>query len=150
MPKFVLSPVEAAYLKELYRLREMKQEPLVSVIAGTFHVSMPSVIDVLQKLEKQGLVKRTPWRAPRLTRSGLALARQIIHSHRIIEVYYGDVFGLEDEYACAEASKIDYLVGATTVQKMCAALDRPAHCLHGFAIEHGSSDRRRSPTGSEG
>lgn len=146
MPKSDLGGVEAAYLKEAYRLQELNRAPSVSVLAREFGVSMPSVVGVLRRLEARGFVKRIPWKTPRLTASGLTRAERIIHDHRILEVYFGDVLGLDADDACAEASKIDYLVGSRTIGKMCGALHRPARCLHGFKIEHPRSDRsHRAP-----
>lgn len=149
MPKSPLSSVEASYLKKLYRLHELDRAPSVSVLAADFGVALPSVIDVLQKLEKKGLVRRTPWKAPRLTPAGLALAKRIIHNHRILEVYYGETLGLDDVYACAEASKIDYLIGSRIVGRMCETLHRPARCLHGFTIVHDNIERSDRAGSSE-
>ncbi len=145
MPKSDLSGIEAAYLKEAYRLRESGRLPSVSVLATEFGVTMPSVIDVLRKLERRGLVRRTPWKAPTLTQRGLAEARRIIHSHRVLEVYYGEALGLDEAYACAEASKIDYLIGTKAVERMCDTLHHPAHCLHGLTIEHVKDGRLQKP-----
>lgn len=150
MPKSDLSGIEASYLKEAYRLRESGRLPSVSVLAHGFRVTMPSVIDVLQKLERRGLVHRTPWKAPTLTKKGLAEARRIIHSHRVLEVYYGEALGLDETYACAEAAKIDYLIGTKAVERMCDTLHHPARCLHGFTIEHVKNGRMLKPAALEG
>ena len=148
MPKSVLSGIEAGYLKKAYRMRESGRLPSVSVLAHEFGVTMPSVIDDLRKLERKGLMRRTPWRAPTLTKKGLAEARRIIHSHRVLEVYYGEALGLDRAYACNEASKIDYLIGTKAVDRMCDTLHHPARCLHGFEIEHSKTGRTRRPAPS--
>ena len=150
MPKSDVSGIEAAYLKEAYRMKESGRLPSVSALAHEFGVTMPSVIDVLRKLERKGLVRRTPWKAPTLTKEGLAEARRISHSHRVLEVYYGEALGLDRAYACAEASKIDYLVGTKAVERMCDTLHHPAHCLHGFTIEHVRNGRLTKPRPSGG
>ena len=129
-------------------MRESGREPSVSVLAHEFGVTMPSVIDVLRKLECQGFVRRTPWQAPTLTKEGLAEARRIIHSHRVLEVYYGEALGLDEAYACAEASKIDYLIGANAVERMCDTLHHTAHSLHGLTIEHVKNGRLQKPAAS--
>ena len=148
MPKSDPTAIEAAYLKQAYRMRESGRLPAVTLLAHEFGVTLPSVIDVLRKLERKGLVKRTPWKAPSLTRAGLAEARRIIHSHRVLEVYYAEALGLDDTYACAEASKVDYLMGASAVERMCDSLHRPARCLHGLTIEHVRSRPSRKATAS--
>ena len=129
-------------------MRESGREPSVSVLAHEFGVTMPSVIDVLRKLECQGFVRRTPWKAPTLTKEGLAEARRIIHSHRVLEVYYGEALGLDEAYACAEASKIDYLIGAKAVERMCDTLHHPAHSIKALTIEHLKNGRLQKPAAS--
>jgi DtxR family Mn-dependent transcriptional regulator len=136
VPKLRLSGVEVAYLKEAYKLTESGEAPSVSLLAKKFGVSMPSVIEVFDKLEEKGLLLRKPWKVPKLTGMGLITARRIIHNHRVIEVYFAEKLGLGTNYSCNEATKIDYLMENQLVMKMCDALNYPAKCIHGHSIEH--------------
>jgi DtxR family Mn-dependent transcriptional regulator len=99
-------------------------------------VRLPTAIEILDRLEQKGLVMREPWKVPKLSKRGIALAGFIMHQHRIVELYFSRVLGLNSEKSCVEASKVDYLLDKTVIQKMCKALNRPSHCLHGYPIQH--------------
>jgi Mn-dependent DtxR family transcriptional regulator len=131
-----LSRSEVAYLETIYRLNETHEKPSISALAKRFSVRLPSAIEIVNKLEAKGLVVKRPWKAPELSRRGMALAESIIHQHRVLESYLNRKLGLSSELSCTQASKIDYLLEGDVVEKMCKALNRPNRCLHGNAIRH--------------
>ena len=131
-----LSRSEVAYLETIYRLNETHEKSSVSALAKRFGVRMPSAIEILDKLEMKGLVIKKPWRAPELSKRGIGLAESIIHQHRVLESYLNKKLGLSSELSCTQASKIDYLLDKSVVERMCKALNRPNRCLHGNAIRH--------------
>jgi len=132
-----LSRSEVAYLETIYRLNETHEISSVSALAKRFGVKLPSVIEILDRLEQKGLVVRKPWRTPELSKQGTELAELVMHQHRVVEVYLNKKLGMSTESSCAQAAKIDYLLGSDVVEKMCKALSRPARCLHGNPIQHG-------------
>lgn len=136
MQKIELTSTKNSYLLALWRLEEDKQELSTGKLAKIFDVKPPSVIDALKKLESYGLVRRAPWKRIGITKKGNDLALNIIHNHRILEVYFKKVLGLDDETSCREASKMDYLVGMGLIKKICKALNYPETCIHGKALVH--------------
>lgn len=132
-----LSRSEIAYLETIYRLNETHERSTVSTLAKRFGVRLPSVIEILNRLEQKGLVVRKPWRTPELSKQGSELAELVMHQHRIVEVYLNKKLGLSTESSCAQASKIDYLLERIVVERMCKVLSRPSRCLHGNPIQHG-------------
>lgn len=131
-----LTSTSASYLLALWRLEEDKQVLSTGKLAKIFDVKAPSVIDTLKKLESYGLVKRTPWKRIGLTKRGNDLALNMIHNHRILEVYFRKVLGLDDETSCREASKMDYLVDMKLIKRICRTLNYPEACIHGKALVH--------------
>lgn len=131
-----LSRSEVAYLETIYRLNETQEKSSVSALAKRFGVRLPSVIQILDKLETKGLVVKKPWGVPELSKKGNELAESIIHQHRVLESYLNKKLGLSSELACTQATKIDYLLDRDVVEKMCKALNRPNRCLHGNTIRH--------------
>jgi len=131
-----LTSTSASYLLALWRLEEDKQELSTGKLAKIFDVKAPSVIDALKKLESYGLVKRAPWKRIGLTKRGNDLALNMIHNHRVLEVYFRKVLGLDDETSCIEASKMDYLIGTKLIKKICKALNYPETCIHGKNLVH--------------
>jgi DtxR family transcriptional regulator, Mn-dependent transcriptional regulator len=131
-----LTRAEVAYLQTMYRLNESDDIASVSVLAKKFDVRPPTTIEILRKLQAKGLVIQKPWKVPELSSRGMALAESVIHQHRIIELYLNTTLGLNSQTSCDEATKIDYLLDKTVIEKMCKALNRPTKCLHGNPIKH--------------
>ena len=131
-----LTRSEVAYLHAMHRLGESRRATSVSALAKQFGVRLPTTIGILDKLEEKGLVMREPWKVPRLSRRGVVLAESIMHRHRIVELYFSRTLGLGSKESCLEASKVDYLLDKTVIQKMCKALNRPSCCIHGYPIQH--------------
>jgi DtxR family transcriptional regulator, Mn-dependent transcriptional regulator len=131
-----LTRAEVAYLQTMYRLNESDDIASVSVLARKFDVRPPTAIEILRKLQAKGLVVQKPWKVPELSTRGMAIAESIIHQHRIVELYLNTTLGLSSQTSCDEATKIDYLLDMTVIEKMCRALNRPTKCLHGNPIKH--------------
>ena len=130
-----LSRLEAVYLVELHKMADEARTG-TSALAARFGVKGSSVVDVVKRLEKKGLVVREPWRSISLTRRGEALAEQLIHNHRVIETYFHRVLNLPAQLACSEAQKLDSLLSWRTITSMCRALNCPTTCIHGEKIKH--------------
>jgi DtxR family Mn-dependent transcriptional regulator len=131
-----LTRAEVAYLQTMYRLNESEDIASVSVLAKKFNVRPPTAIEILRRLQAKGLVVQKPWKVPELSTRGMAMAESVIHQHRIIELYLNTTLGLSSQTSCAEATKIDYLLDKTVIERMCKVLKRPTKCLHGHPIKH--------------
>ncbi len=142
MPKTSLNQVETNYLREIYRAIERSSEVTTGWLAKTFNVRPASAVDVLNRLRNKRLVEKQGWGRIRLTRQGTILASQIIHNHRVLELYFNQGFGIPAEDACKEASKIDYLLGEIVIRKICEKLRFPDRCIHGLEVRHDSCGGR--------
>ncbi len=131
-----LTRAEVAYLQTMYRLNESDGIASVSVLAEKFDVRLPTAIEILRKLQAKGLVVQKPWKVPELSTRGMAMAESVMHQHRIIELYLNTTLGVSSQTSCTEATKIDYLLDKTVIEKMCKALNRPTQCHHGNPITH--------------
>ncbi|MEM3437459.1 MAG: metal-dependent transcriptional regulator [Nitrososphaerales archaeon] len=136
MQKIKLTSTETSYLLALWQLKEDRRELSTGKLAKIFNVKAPSVIDTLKRLESYGLVRRIPWKRIKLTKRGNCLALDIIHNHRVLEVYFNKFLSLDKETSCKEASKIDYLVGIRLIEKICKVLNYPETCIHGKPLVH--------------
>ena len=131
-----LSRSEIAYLETMYRLNESHDAASVSMLAERFNVRLPTVIEILDKLEQKRLVIKKPWKIPELSKKGILIAESVMHQHRIVELYFNAKLGIDSDLSCAEAPKIDYLLDPIVVGKMCKVLNRPNLCVHGHPIQH--------------
>lgn len=131
---------ESKYLMMLMRNIEDGVPIKTTSISRKMGVKAPSVVEVLDKLENQGLVRRVKWRETVLTNKGIRIAKRLLHNHRILEMYFVTFLNINEETACREASKIDLYVGQQTINAMCRALNRPCRCIHGKEVYHESCE----------
>jgi len=127
-----LSRGEARYLREIYvRSVELKERVTSTTLSRAFNVKPSSVIDVVKRLCRKGLLTRKLWSHIELTEEGLRLAKEIIHHHRVIEEFYIRVVGLDPKTAHSEACKIDYIVGCEVIERLYSMIGEPGRCSHG-------------------
>jgi len=134
MPKTVINIVEARYLAEIYRHLERSQKPTTGTLANIFKVRPASAVDVLNRLSRKQLVRKAGWGKFVLTTKGVELASSIIRNHRVLETYFHRELDLPPDQACAEAAKIDLLVGKTVVDRLWGRLENPTKCIHGWPM----------------
>lgn len=132
-----LSEVEAKYLKRIYEAMVEDKRNITSYeLARYFGVKTPSSIDALKRLQKKGLVVREVWGPVNLTDEGIKLAKELLHTHRIVESFFSEILGLPLDVACQEAAKVDYLLDEEVAMRICEKMHRPLRCPHGRAIPH--------------
>jgi DtxR family Mn-dependent transcriptional regulator len=129
---------EAECLKEIYNASIEDNARVSSItLARVLGIKPPSVIDVLKKLAKKGLVERKPWSYIKITEKGLKVAREIMHHHRVLEQFYTKLLKLDPDTACKEASKVDYLIGCNVVTSIYHLIGTPERCFHGNPLYRG-------------
>jgi DtxR family Mn-dependent transcriptional regulator len=133
-----LTPTEARYLKELQRAVERGDSPTSVYLARRLGIKPPSAIDVLERLEAKGLVRRAKWSEVRLTARGERAARELLHHHRVLEEFFMVQLGFSREAACGEASRLDYWGSCRLVRALCTLTGRPERCTHGRPLYHES------------
>ena len=132
-----LNRTEAMYLKRIYEVSIENEGEVTSYdLAKYFGVKTPSSIDVLNRLQRKGLVSRKVWGPVILTEKGVRLAKEVLHVHRIIECFLCDALDLPLDVACEEAAKLDHIISDEVVRRMCERMSRPLRCPHGRAIPH--------------
>lgn len=131
-----MNHVEARYLSEIYRILERREIVATGVLAEMFRVKPSSVVDVVERLRRKGLIERPTWGRMILTRKGFVAASKIIHNHRVLELYFRDRLDLPPEETCSQALLIDYMIGDPVIKKMCEKLSYPTSCIHGLEVRH--------------
>ena len=138
-----LSPVAENYLLALYSLREegVRTTPakLAEYIARMpptegLGTSFPSVMGMLRRLAREGLVAVGPDKAVSLTASGEALAEGVVRRHRVAERLVVDVLGLEFHRAHLEAHRLEHALSPELERRIWERLGRPTTCPFGYPI----------------
>jgi len=98
------------YLETLYRLEEEGRPARTGEIAGHLHVAPPSVTDMLQKLEKAGLVVYEPYKGASLTPAGRDVGRSILARHRVMQAFLQEVCGMDHRAAHEAACDMEHTI----------------------------------------
>ncbi len=134
------TPVEE-YLEAVYALSEEGTAVIAARVAERLGRSAPSVSEMLDRLEVDGLVERSG-RMISLTSTGATLAATVVRRHRLAERLLVDVIGLAWHKAHSEAGRWEHVISTEVEAKLIELLGDPATCPHGNAIP-GSTPRPR-------
>ena len=120
-------------LKHLFEQEYRGRRGTLSSLAGVLHLSDPKVVDLVGRMQAQGLV--TSHGADfRLTSEGEKLALQIVRAHRLLERYFADEARLPLRRIHAAAERREHSMSAADVERLSAALGHPSVDPHGDPI----------------
>lgn len=89
-----------------------------AAIADALGVASPSVTEMLQRLQTQGLVEYQPYRGARLTRAGELVAQRQRRRHRLISSYFETTLGLDRIEADEEATLIEHHISGRLLARI--------------------------------
>ena len=75
------------YLKTIYKMKEKGKSVTVTSLSKSFNVSKSTVSNMIKKLVVMKLIDTQPYKPIILTSMGRERATEIIHKHRLIELY---------------------------------------------------------------
>ena len=116
-----LSHGKAAYVKYL-SLQDGSVK--ISGIAGYFEVDPSTVTRTIHDLSREGYVEHEPYGRVALTEFGRKFGSFLVRRHRILGLVLSH-YGLSEEEACTEASRMECYLSREAVNKMCRALGHP-------------------------
>lgn len=105
------------YLEAIYVLNQEKDKIGTSDIAGFLGVKLPSVTEMLEKLEDRGLINYEKYGEISLTDEGNDLAEKVSERHEDI-MNFLKLLGVDEEDAHVDACKIEHVVGDVTMEKL--------------------------------
>jgi DtxR family Mn-dependent transcriptional regulator len=124
------------YLETLW-ISEERGEKLAHVtwVADHLGISAPSAVEMLRKLEKEGLVVYKARQGIELTDKGRKIGKRIIRAHRLIEVLMREALktDIREETVCGMEHHMD----EEFMDALCTLLNHPRKCPHGNTIPKG-------------
>jgi len=106
------------YLESIYLLTKLNGYTRVRDIARFLNVKLPSVTEIIKKLQEEGFVEHTPYGEIKLTEEGRRIGLETWNKHKILYVFLKDYLDVEDETAFKEACLIEHTVSEETVEKL--------------------------------
>lgn len=96
------------YLETIYRIEDDGGVAKTGEIATHLHIKAPAVTDMLQRLEKAGLVEYEPYRGAHLTDAGRAIGRRQLEKHRVMQAFLQEIVGMEHREAHEAACDMEH------------------------------------------
>lgn len=92
------------YLKTIYKMEEKGKPVTVTSLSQSFSVSKSTVSNMIKKLVVMKMIDTQPYKPIILTSMGRERATEIIHKHRLIELYLVKKmnFNLDEVHEIAE------------------------------------------------
>jgi len=125
-------PVEE-YLETIFALEEEGIPVIQARLAERLGKAAPSVSEMLDRLEADGLIARTGRRIS-MTAAGTALAEGVVRKHRLAERLLVDIIGLDWDKAHIEAGRWEHVISDDVEARLVVLLDNPTTCPHGNPI----------------
>ena len=98
------------YLETIYRLETEGKVARTGEIAVHLGVAPPSVTDMVQRLEKAGLVRYEPYKGAVLTDTGREVGRRILARHRIMQAFLQEACGMPHREAHEAACAMEHTI----------------------------------------
>ena len=126
-------PAFEEYCECIFELHEDDLDVIQALIAERLQVSRASVSQMIEKMNKAGLVVAENSRIT-LTVAGQNLAQQVVRRHRLAERFLTDILGLSWADAHQEAGKWEHVISDDVEVAMNRVLGAPTTCPHGNPI----------------
>jgi DtxR family transcriptional regulator, Mn-dependent transcriptional regulator len=108
---------------------------LAARVAEMLGVSRASAGEMLQRLEREGLVRRGEHKEALLTATGRARAERVVRKHRIIERLLTDFMGYTAAEAHVHADELGDTFTDDMVERISERLGHPDRCPHGWPVD---------------
>ena len=122
------------YLRGLYILEEEKGELKSIDLAHYLNVSKPSVSEMVQELNKEGLVSYKKYSRLKFTSKGKKIAQKLTSKHRLIELFLKNVLKIDSKNVHQEAHRLEHAFSDDSINKIKKLLGNPKKDPHGKPI----------------
>ncbi len=124
---------EEMYLKVIFILEEDGVKPVRSTdLAKVLKISLPSVVEMLGKMDKKGLVKYDGRKGISFKPKGKKIAKKVIRNFRLADLMLRDLLKMNDptKYAC----RFEHVINDEIAEALKKVLKNPKKCIHGKII----------------
>jgi len=130
-----ISATVEEYLEAIYKLEKREGSAKTGDLANELNVTLGTVTNTIESLEKQDLITHKPYRGVNLTKKGRKLALDVVRRHRLSERLLTDILRLEWSKAHEAACKLEHAIaGEDIIKPLEEALGKPKTCPHGNPI----------------
>ena len=129
-----LSPAAQNYISSLYKLKEEGVRTTPAQLADYIRrlpaaehlgASLPTVLGMLRRMAREGLVESPPTKDVKLTDQGRQVAEAIVRRHRLAECMVVSILGMELHQACLEGHQLEHAISPELERRIQQQLGYP-------------------------
>src|SRR6266480_2985852 len=139
----LLSATVEEYLETIYNMSAEDEVVIGARLAEKFHVSAPTVTEMLKRLVRDGYIEMDIKRQVTLTEEGNRAAEAVLRRHRLTERFLVDMLGMQWHQVHEEACRLEHFISGAVEDRVIASLNYPRTCPHGNPIP-GSVENART------
>ena len=129
-----LSATVEEYLESIYNMNAEDEVVIGARLAEKFHVSAPTVTEMLKRLVRDGYIEMDAKRQVTLTEAGNKAAEAVLRRHRLTERFLVDMLGMQWHQVHEEACRLEHFISGAVEDRVIASLNYPTTCPHGNPI----------------
>ncbi len=129
-----LSATVEEYLETIYNMSAEDEVVIGARLAEKFHVSPPTVTEMLKRLVRDGYIEMDSKRQVILTEAGLQAAEAVLRRHRLTERFLVDMLGMQWHQVHEEACRLEHFISGAVEERVISSLNNPTTCPHGNPI----------------
>ncbi|MEM2094612.1 MAG: metal-dependent transcriptional regulator [Candidatus Bathyarchaeia archaeon] len=129
-----VTPVVEEYLENIFKLQEEFGRARTKELADRLGVTLGTVTNMIEDLERQGLVIHEMYRGVRLTGEGRRIALDVIRRHRLSERLLTDLLKMPMSKVHKAACELEHSLSEDVIKPLERALGHPKTCPHGNPI----------------
>jgi DtxR family transcriptional regulator, Mn-dependent transcriptional regulator len=130
----LLSATVEEYLETIYNMSAEDEVVIGARLAEKFHVSAPTVTEMLKRLVRDGYIEMDAKRQVTLTEAGNKAAEAVLRRHRLTERFLVDMLGMQWHQVHEEACRLEHFISGAVEDRVIASLNYPTTCPHGNPI----------------
>ena len=122
------------YLRGIYHFMEDNKEVKSVELADYLNITKPSVSQMLQELDKEGLIDYKKYSRLKLTDKGRKIAEKVTFKHRIIETFLKSMLKINSTEIHEEAHRLEHAFSDKSINRLRKMLGNPKLDPHGKPI----------------
>lgn len=111
------------YVETIYNLQQANRVARVKDIAESLGITRGSVSASLKTLAEKELIDYAPYSFITLTKTGEALAREIVRRHDALSRFFRTLLGMDKETAEDNACRVEHAVDLEAVDRLVSFMD---------------------------
>ena len=122
------------YLRGIYHLMEDNKDVKSVELANYLNITKPSVSQMLQELDKEGMIDYKRYSRLKLTDKGRKIAEKVTFKHRIIETFLKSMLKINSTEIHEEAHRLEHAFSDKSINRLRKMLGNPKLDPHGKTI----------------